>query len=653
MSLYKLNGAVKFAIASILLGLVLVLHPHSAHAASTYTVNSIGDDPDANPGDLVCESATPGECTLRAAIQEVNAGSGGDTINFGIAGTGVHTLTPASAYDTITQAVTINGYSQPGSAVNTAIAPAALNGTLTIEIDGSGAGLFSNGLRINSSNVTVKGLVINRFSDSGIQIDTAFGGSNVLIQGNYLGTDTVGSAGLSNNDGVSIDGGATFSVGGTNAAERNLLSGNLRRGVDLNSFADIGGPKLVQGNLIGTDATGMLSISSEQTGIRNKETNGYTIGGTTAGAMNVISGNAGDGIQTGGTDNTIQGNYIGLDITGVGALPNLQSGITMSGSNNIIGGTTEAARNVISNNGASFGGITMYFATTNTIQGNYIGTDKNGVVVPGLGNNYGILILNESDNNLIGGTAAGEINLIAGNDYGVLVMPSTIIGGADPINISVVGNDIEQNSILGIHLAIDSDDDLIPDSSTPVPNDAGDPDSGPNMFMNYPVINSATKGTGQVTVNYDLDINPAEVGATGYSVDFYANSTNTREGAIYLGSDLVPGSVTGRSATLTLPGSVPADYYVTAVTTMIDVSTDGYGHSSEFSAAVQAIATSPTPDPPPSTTGTSTTSSSLANTGQPQNTNQRLFMALALIIAGLLGIGGLTLNNKRKKKGRL
>lgn len=158
MSLQNKTVQLTLLLGSILLALAFVLLPHAAKAATIYTVNSIGDDPDANPGDLVCETATPGECTLRAAIEEVNAGAGGDTINFGISGTGVHTLTPASGLPTISQSMTIDGYSQPGAVANTAVSPEPFNGTLTIEIDGTSA-VFENGFRVSSSNVDRKSVV--------------------------------------------------------------------------------------------------------------------------------------------------------------------------------------------------------------------------------------------------------------------------------------------------------------------------------------------------------------------------------------------------------------------------------------------------------------------------------------------------------------
>src|SRR5207248_2388288 len=126
---------------------------------------------------------------------------------------------------------------------------------------------------------------------------------------------------------------------------------------------------------------------------------GNTLGGTAAGARNVISGNAGGGgtqggvaIGTGVTNTVVQGNYIGTDITGTRALGNVSGGIELLGAiNTTIGGTTAAARNVISGNtayGVSILNAVNVFGFTgpssgNVIQGNYVGTDAAGTAALG------------------------------------------------------------------------------------------------------------------------------------------------------------------------------------------------------------------------------------------------------------------------------
>jgi titin len=150
---------------------------------------------------------------------------------------------------------------------------------------------------------------------------------------------------------------------------------------------------------------------------------GNTVGGTTAAARNVLSANGGRGIEVDGPGNFVQGNYIGTDITASLALGNGSDGVWVAGSDNLIGGTTPGAGNVVSANAGTggFGGITIV-APGNTVQGNLVGTDSTGtrVIDPNgraLGNaNAGVSVGSDPSvtNNLIGGTAPGAGNVIAG-----------------------------------------------------------------------------------------------------------------------------------------------------------------------------------------------------------------------------------------------
>jgi CSLREA domain-containing protein len=135
---------------SVLLALIFVREA----SAATFTVNSTGDGADAAPGNGVCQTATPGECTLRAAIQEANATPAADTINFNILPGGIQTITPLTALPTIFWPAVIDGTTQPGFA-----------GSPIIELSGAIAGpAGADGLNITAGNSTVRGLVINRFS---------------------------------------------------------------------------------------------------------------------------------------------------------------------------------------------------------------------------------------------------------------------------------------------------------------------------------------------------------------------------------------------------------------------------------------------------------------------------------------------------------
>src|SRR5258706_7934076 len=139
----------------LVIAIVLVLSQIAARLASpaTLTVNSTGDAEDANPGNGACETATPGECTLRAAIRESNGNPGTDMITFSIPGPGPYTISPAYGFDTIGDPVIIDGTTQPGFA-----------GTPIIELNGNSAVGSVDGLDIVAGDTTVHGLVVNSFS---------------------------------------------------------------------------------------------------------------------------------------------------------------------------------------------------------------------------------------------------------------------------------------------------------------------------------------------------------------------------------------------------------------------------------------------------------------------------------------------------------
>ncbi|MCH7756255.1 hypothetical protein IH970_14180, partial [candidate division KSB1 bacterium] len=115
-----------------------------------------------------------GSGSLRQAILDANANPGKDEIVFNIPGAGPHTVQPTSALPTITDAVNIDGLTQPGASCN------SWPPTLQIELDGTNAGNTS-GLSISAGNSGVRGLVINRFLGNGIDlgIDLGSNGGNV------------------------------------------------------------------------------------------------------------------------------------------------------------------------------------------------------------------------------------------------------------------------------------------------------------------------------------------------------------------------------------------------------------------------------------------------------------------------------------------
>jgi CSLREA domain-containing protein len=319
-------------------GAALALPPQPV---GPFVVNATGDRGDERPGNGACatgvrivhdDGGIEPECTLRAAIQEANAFPGADTIRFGIAGTGVQTIRPASPLPTITETVTIDGYTQPGARPNTAVA--GTNAVLLVELDGTNAGEETTGLSIAASNSVVRGLVINRFRSvlggvgHGIAVVGDASTTGVRIAGNFLGTNAAGTEARGNMRGLFIAAQNTI-VGSTVPADRNLISGNRTTGILLGStvagFAD---GSRVQGNLIGTDKTGDAAfrtgapLSNGGVGVI-AEANDTLIGGKIAAAANTIAFNGGAGVQVNeGTGNRILRNRIfangglGIDLRG-------------------------------------------------------------------------------------------------------------------------------------------------------------------------------------------------------------------------------------------------------------------------------------------------------------------------------------------------
>jgi uncharacterized repeat protein (TIGR01451 family) len=117
------------------------------------------------------------------------------------------------------------------------------------------------------------------------------------------------------------------------------------------------------------------------------------------------------GITATGNSNTIEGSWIGLNAAGLAA--GNPTGILLNGNSNVIGGPTAAQRNVISGNTPSAGIKIEQTSSSNLIQGNYIGTNVTGTAA--IGNAIGVLIMDEGDNNTIGGATAAHGNVISGN----------------------------------------------------------------------------------------------------------------------------------------------------------------------------------------------------------------------------------------------
>jgi CSLREA domain-containing protein len=622
-----------------LAALMIALPAQSAvQAATIFTVNSTANGSDADtvngtPHDGVCADVD-GNCTLRAAIEEANANTGPDTIAFNIPGAGVHTITPMGSFaeaplPPITDPVTIDGTSQPGYA-----------GKPVIELDGSNLpSLTLFGLWLaspasgfgDSGGSTIRGLAINGFSGpaaAAVRIDSE---SN-HIEGNYVGLNAAGIA-KANSDGIFFtDGGSGNTIGGTTLAARNVISGNTAGGVVFASDAGTG--NRVEGNFIGTNPAGTAAIPNGG-GVAGPTgfVGGNTIGGTAAGAGNVISGNSGIGVQLNSTGegDLVQGNLIGTSADGTAAIPNGRGVYVGNGTNNTIGGTTAAARNVISGNSQVGITISGFFATGNQVEGNFIGTNAAGTAaLPNASG--GVLLLGGGGGTTIGGTAAGASNVISGNggagvtvglsgfltgNYvqgnfigtnatGTAAIPNTGpgvevlvvgVGGGTTIGGTTAGagNLIADNAGPGIRIDEESSNpiegnsiysngglgiDLVPPGVTP--NDAGDTDTGANGLQNFPVIDQALSDGGTVTIDGSLDSNASSNGIT-YRLEFFANDACDQpsgfgEGKTFLGATSLttqPDGTGSFSATFPIPAG--------AGSVITSTATDPAGNTSEFS----------------------------------------------------------------------
>jgi hypothetical protein len=504
-----------------------------------------------------------GAGSLRQAISDANGSAGLDTINFAIPGAGVQTIALASALPVITDPVIINGYSQTGSSVNTQADTD--NAVLLIEINGAGAGA-NPCLQISAGGSTVRGLVINRCGADGILLQTA--GTNI-VEGNFIGIDPTGTIIRSNTfSGVSITVGSTNNtIGGTTPAARNVVSGNLLHGITIPSPSATG--NLVAGNFVGTNAAGTAALSNSFQGVFLSSANN-TVGGTTVGARNVVSGNnGGSGVTmgSGGNSNIVQGNYIGLNALGTSGIPNGSGVFTLDGaSNNLIGGTAAGARNVISGNSIGLSLATQNTSVNNRVEGNLIGTDPAGTApVP---NGYGVRIGLLGVGNKIGGTAAGAGNVIAFNTAQGVVVESKASAN------SILANSIFSNGALGIDLA----------SEGVTPNDPLDADTvGGNNRQNYPVLTSAASAGGNTTIGGTLH----STANTSFRIEFFTNTaidaSGFGEGRTFIGSTGVTTDGSGNASFSVLTGSAtPTGQFITATAT-----NNVTEETSEFSYAAQ------------------------------------------------------------------
>ncbi len=421
----------------------------------------------------------------------------------------------------------------------------------TIAFNISGAGPHT--ITVGSALPTItEAMTIDGYAQSGTSPNT-----NPITQGLNTALKIVltksGSAG--GFDGLTVTGGSS--------TIRGLVINRFLNGIVLNSANNI-----IEGNFIGTDVAGTTDQGNTQDGIRISGANN-TIGGTLAGARNLISGNNDHGVHitgSGATGNLVQGNLIGTDITGTLDRGNSLDGarIASGAANNTIGGTASGARNLISGNNSD--GVDLR-SDGNLVQGNLIGTQINGTSAR-RNSNHGVRI--EGSNNTVGGAGAGNVIAFNGDD-GVFVNSGT-------------GNRISQNSIFSNGTTnADLGIDLSPGGVTS--NDSGDGDGGVNRRQNFPVLSVVVSGSSSTTIVGSIDSTTSN-SAYPITIEFFRNSScdtaGHGEGETFLGAISVNGP---GSFTATLSVSLPSGSVVTAT------ATDSAGNTSEFSACVSVNGT--------------------------------------------------------------
>ncbi len=382
-----------------------------------------------------------GTGSLRAAIVAANANLGSDTIEFSIANADKK-IALQSALPTIVDTVVIDATTQPG-----------FSDRPLVQIDGAAvptggvAGLF-----LKTFDSVVRGLSITNFAH-GIFVE-GWGGNK--FEGNFLGLAPNGSSASNALNGLIVVQSFGNTIGGATPLQRNVISGNGEFGIRVEGNFATG--NRIQGNYIGSDVTGVNARPNRLDGILVSNASGTIVGTdgdgvADAGEMNLLSGNGERGVRFyQAVDNVIAGNFIGLAINGLSALPNGTVGVEIdtNSSRNRIGTNGDSVsdateRNVISGNRVS--GVRIDASTATIVAGNFIGTTVNGLEP--LGNvGIGLFLSNGANLNRIGTNADGlsdatEANVISGN-------------GTNAIEIYASHRNIVAGNLLGLTSAGDS-----------------------------------------------------------------------------------------------------------------------------------------------------------------------------------------------------
>ena len=367
----------------------------------------------------------------------------------------------------------------------------------------------SEGIDINAVGVHIgNGTAFGRNIISGNGYDgisladfTGDSGLPIKIIGNYIGVAGDGLTPFPNG----TTGGPTFNgagievirtpnayleIGGLNPGDGNVISGNLESGVVIEQNSSF---VTIFGNKIGVSDDGIVPIGNTSNGLHIISASEITIGNGTPEGRNIISANGVNGLSiTSTTAIQVYDNYIGVGADGTTLLGNLEQGINIGGSSNIvIGGSLASLRNIIAgnlNNGIKFSSSSTGMVSKNQIYNNSFD--------------------------------------------GIAVEPFAT-------NVTITENQIYNNGRLGIDLG--TDDITL--------NDMGDSDTGPNEFINFPLFQSVTtngvnltlKGLARPGTIIELFVSDITEGTAALGDNQFGFSKDYGEGQTYI-TTLIEGS---------------------------------------------------------------------------------------------------------------
>ena len=539
-------------------------------------------------GIVVTTSADSGGGSLREALTRNNTGECASPCNitFNISPSGAHEIVLLSDLPVVSEPATLDATTQPG-----------FTGSPLIAIDGGAA--TSNGFHVEAAFTTIKGFILHSFNGAAIEFDNATDG---VVQGNWIGTDLTGNGAAGNLVGIYLSDAADILIGGTTAAERNVISGNVFAGIDTHGNSS---SVQVAGNYIGTNAAGTAAVAND-IGMSLEDTaSNNTVGGSTAAHRNVISGNATAGLYIEGSApvmfagaeaqgdgdvhaqpligsnvnaNSIYNNFIGTNAAGSAAVGN-GIGINIEGYATANNFGENGKGNVISGNTGSGIVVDGTGNNDNFIRANLIGVAADGVSALGNGGD-GIEVLTGSPLH-IGGTGGGDGNTIAHNaGSGISVLANK--------GVEIISNSIHSNTALGIDLGADGSDTQ--------DDGLGDSDGGANGKQNYPVIGSAQITGANVDVAVTMNSASSPLPATALRVQFFeADSLASGEGKTPLATGpCLLGNTLGTTISVPAGTLSVGDPIVATATSYSDGGcTTVKEGTSEFSPAATAAACTP------------------------------------------------------------